>query len=532
MKISRSGLFTNLFLIALLWNPSSAHAGLFDALRSVGETISKITGSHIEEFKTLVESQEIEKAAALYAREKDYFAGLKDDSRIYVDGVLAQRDQRYRAELGEARASLVLAMREHGQLLRWQQLKTAIPEAQSVKNRVEKLVAPGPLMTEGLGSLQSTLDGITQTLQKEGPKSLLAYGLFTEPSFSEKYPLDLRWADHSEYYGSIRKQLENASLRQLEIFKKSYANTLIPTIGIGTQLNEMYISARLRESRAKSYLAKRLVRERLAKEGWGSTSGETNRVLLAIWPIPQSVTSNYKVRVPNTVRHQMLSSSLTPTEFIASGNVGAHELVVFLRHEPIKMEQVVSNEQKVNSKYKTGTRRLQNPEYARAQQALRTAQSELQSIRQAISNSSANNASGTLGALAAFVSIASESAAEDNVDNAQRKLQETPQFIDEPVLVPYTFTTKNLNVKQSVITNYAIYDVEINKVFTGAIERTWAKSFTVGDQVRGDDPTTAASSIMKSTKEAENWINSSLDDSYDEIWRTVFSDYTKNSLGI
>lgn len=515
-----------------LLGPTSAHAGLLEALRSVGDTISKISSSHIDEFKKLVESGKIEEAVAIYANEPEYFAGLKDDNRRYVDDVLGQRDRRYRAELGEARARLVLAAREEGQMRRWQQLKAALPEIQARRAQVEKLAAPGPLVTEGLKSLHSTMDTITQPLRTEAPRALLDYGLFTEPAFPAKYPVSVRWTDHPDLAGPIGIQLEKASIRQLEAFRKAYADTLIPAMGVSAKLNELYVAARLRESNANSYLAKRLVLDRLAKEGWVIPDKVSGGVLLAVWPMPQSEVSAYQVRPPNSVRFQSFGADQTPAAFIASGSVGSHELVVFLRHQPIRMERAESNERQVSSQYQKGTRRLQNPEYARAQQALRVAQERLQTVRQTVANSSATNANNTLGAFAALIGVASESAAESDVSAAQRTLQETPQMIEEAVLLPYTYTAKTTRVRQHVITNYAIYDARTGKVSVGSIERTWAKSFEVADRVHSDDKTFAASAVLKSTKASQDWTRAPIEDSYEEIWKAVFSDYQKNSLGI
>lgn len=525
-------IFAGLLFMTYLLGPTLAHAGLFDALRSVGDTLSKISSSHIDEFKKLVESGKIEGAVAIYVREPDYFASLKDDNRRYVVDALGQRDRRYRAELGEARARLVLAAREEGQMRRWQQLKAILPEIQAQRARVEKLAAPGPLVTEGLKSLQSTMDTIMQPLRTEAPSALLDYGLFTEPAFPAKYPVAVRWTDHPDLAGPIGIQLERASIRQLEAFRKAYADTLIPAMGIGAKLNELYVAARLRESRANSYLAKRLVLDRLAKEGWVVADKAGGGVLLAVWPMPKSEVGVYQVRPPSSVRYQPFGSDQTPTAFIASGGVGSHELVVFLRHQPIRMERAESNERQVGSQYQKGTRRIQNPEYARAQQALRAAQDQLQAVRQTIENSSATSANSTLGAFAALIGVASESAAENELIAAQRTLQETPQLIEEPVFLPYAYMAKTTKVRQVVTTNYAIYDAGTGKVFVGSIERTWAKSFEVADRVHSDDKTFVASVVLKSTKAAQDWIKAPLEDNYEEIWKAVFSDYQKNSLGI
>jgi hypothetical protein len=533
MNKHHAKILAGLLLLGHLWMGQAAHAaGLLDALRSFGDAISSLTHAHFDEFKKLVEAGKVEDAVALHSKQADYFAGLKDEKRRYVDDVLGQRDLRHRAELGEARARIVLAAREEGQLLRWQQLKAALPEAQALRTRMARIAAPGPLLKEGLQSLQTALDAVTQTLQAEAPQALLDYGLFSEPAFAAQYPIAVRWTEHPGLAAQVGAQLDTASLRQLEVFRKAHADTLIPALGVGARLNELYVSTRMRESGARTYLAKRLLRDRLAKEGW-TVAEQASGILLAAWPIPPSDASTYKVAPPSSVRYQPLSAEQTPKTFIASGGAGAHELVVFLRHQPVRTERVESNTRQLNSQYQNGTRRLQNPAYVRAQEAFYSAQRQLQEVQHTVANSSATNASGSLGAFAAVIGAVSESAAEDRVDSARRTLQATPQQIEEPVLVPYTYTAKTVTLRQSVTTLYAIYDASTGKVSTGSIEHAWKKAFdVVADRVHAEDRTAAAATLVKSTRAAQDWVRAPIEDRYDDIWKTVLAAYQKNSLGI
>ncbi|MGH8443888.1 MAG: hypothetical protein ACREVL_01420, partial [Solimonas sp.] len=403
--------------------------------------------TRFDDFKELVQAGKIEDAAALCAREQAYFSDLKGDKRKLVDDVMGQRDRRYRAELGEARARLILAEREDGQMLRWKKLKESLPEAQALALRLEKLPAPGPLTTDGMALLAAASARITLALESQAPQSLLDYGLFTEPSFAMQYPVALQWRNFTGLAAPIDKQIAKASARQLEAFKKAYGETLIPALGLSGKVGESYVSARVRESGASSYLARRLVRDRLAKEGWLPAGKTAGRVLLAAWPAPESAVGVFRAAPPNTIDYQLLEAAQTPGGFIASGNV-SHELVVFVRPSATQVERSESNSRQIGSQYQSGTRRVQNPAYAEALEALRDAQDELERVQRTTANSSANSAQGTLGALAAIVSVATESAAESRVSSAQRTLDGTPQVLEQAVLVPYAYSARTVVVKQ------------------------------------------------------------------------------------
>jgi len=493
-----------------------------------------IFNSRLDDFRELVEAGKVEEAAALSAKEAIYFTSLKGDKRRYVDDVLAQRDHRYRAELGEARARLVIAEREEGQIRYWQQLKLALPAAQAVQARVGKLPARGPLVTAGLDAMKSTIDRIGRALMADAPQALLDYGLFTEPAFPTQYPIAVRWTDHPDLAGRVGAQLDKATARQLKAFKTAYGDTLVPAMGVGKKLDELYVAARVRESGASTYLTKRLVRDRLQKDGWPVTNAAGGGVLLAAWPAPKSEISSFRAAAPHSVDYKLLDAAQTPEAFIASGGAGAHELVVFLRSSPIRVQRAESNVRQMNSQYQTGTRRVQNPDHARAVEALREAQDELQQVNQMVANTSSSG-DDTLGALAAMVGVASTAATESRVRNAQRALEDTPSLIEEPVFAPYAYSARTLAVKQGLTIHYAVYDAGTGRVSTGSIERVWEKAFQLADGVRADDRSFATSALLKSAKtlqDVDNWISAPVDDKYEDIWAAIFSAYGKQGLGV
>ncbi|RZU36907.1 hypothetical protein EV700_3120 [Fluviicoccus keumensis] len=496
---------------------------VFTALPTQGGIFS----SRFDNFEELVKAGKTEDAAALYAKETPYFANLKDEKRKFVDSVMAERDQRYGRQLSEASVSLMIAEAETGWMPRWQQFRKSFEQARIAISGIGGLSAPGPLMTSGLASLKASVERKTQALQSEASQSLLEYGLFTDPPFPALYPVAVKWVNEPRFAARIEEQLAKASPEQLARFKKAYGKTLIPALGLAPKLAELYVDSRLRESGARSYLVKRLIRERLAKEGWPSAANN-DRVLLAAWPPAKSDVSEYVVAPPAKVDYQLLEAEQTPEAFIATGAASKYALVVFLRPQAIRVESNESNKRQVNSQYQSGTRRIANPDYAQAQAELREAESQDAQITQMV-----NNAGNNQNMVSAMILATSAATAANRLSNARQALQNTPQIIEEPVMTPYAYSAKTVALKQSVKIPYAIYDTGTGNVVIGSAERTWSETIAVTDGVRDDDPTQA--SVLKSTKSpkyVESWISLPAKDQYDAVWETVFSDYRKKSLGI
>lgn len=503
--------------LAALLVAAPAQAGLFS--------------SRFDDFKALVEAGQVEQAAAFYASEPDYFSELKGDKRKYADEIMGQRDRRYRAELGELRARLLLAEREPGQLRRWKQLKASLPEAQALLTRLRALPAQG-LTVEGLAQLSAASDRIAQALEAQAPQALLDHGLFSEPAFAALYPVAPRWRDATALAAPVEQQLAAASARQLEGFRKTYGSTLVPALGLAGKLNAVYLAARVRESGATSYFAKRLLGERVAKEGWPQAGKSDEGVLLAAWPAPETEASPYRVAAPTAVAIQPMDAEQTPGKFIAAGGAQGYALVVFLRSAPPEVERVESQVRQVGSQYQSGVRRVRNTAYAEAVNELREAEAQLAEVQLTVANSSAN-AGSTLGVLSAMVGAATQIAAENRVSAAQSQLAETPQIIDEAVMAPYSYTAKTVAVKQTVTVHYAVYDAATGKVGTGSVDRVNSKQFEIADGVRADDP--GGERILRSASPSQAiqaWIDGPINDKYDSVWKAVLADCQQRILGI
>jgi hypothetical protein len=488
--------------------------------------------SRFDDFKELVQAGKTEDASALYAKELDYFTGLKGDKRQYVDEALGQRDRLYSEQLKEARTRLTLADAEQGQMLRWTKLKKELPAAQAELAAAGKRPARGTLTSEAMAALSASAERIGAALQSEAPQALLDYGLFVTPPFSDQYPIPVAWAEFKGLPAGFDQEIGKASAAQLAAFKKAYGATLIRAQHLEAKLGEYYVAARIKEAGADSYIARTLIRERLAKEGWKPASKPGGGVLLATWPAPESDSGRYLIAPPTATGHQPLDATHSPAVIVASDGARNYELLVFVRPGRVQLERAESDQRQIASQYQSGTRRVANPAYAQAEQELAKAQADLVDIRRAAANASTDSSS-TLGILSAMVGAASEAAVESQLRSAQSTLADTPQLIEEAVLSTYSYAAKTVAVKQWVTSHYAVYDNGTGQVTTGTIDRTFAKTFNVADALRPDDPDRAQ--IMQSAQtsaDVEAWIRGDLRDKYDEIWAAILADYKNKSLGI
>lgn len=502
------------------------------AVAAVPPAEAGLFSSRFDDFTDLVQAGKTEDAAALYEKERDYFSGLKSEKRQYVDEVLGQRDRLYSGQLDEARTRLTLADSEPAQMLRWNKLKKELPEAQAALAATGKRPARGTLTNEATGALSASVDRIVAALQSDAPQALLEYGLFVMPSFNDQYPIPVRWAEFESLPSPFDRQIAGASAARLAAFKKAYGDTLIPARNLEAKLGEHYLAARIKEAGARSYIAKTLLRERLAKEGWKPASKPGTGVLLAAWPAPESEVSRYRIAPPTATAYHGLDAAQTPAAFIASDAARNYELVVFVRPGRIQMEQAESNQRQVDSQYQSGTRRVANPAYEQAEQELARAHSDLANIRQAAANASADSSS-TLGMLSALVGAASEAAIESKLSSAQYTLANTPQLIEEAVFSAYRYAAKTVTVKQWIPSHYAVYDAGTGQVTTGTIIRTFGKTFNVADSLRPDDPSRAQ--ILKSAQTSADvaaWIDGDISEKFDDIWAAILADYKNKSLGI
>lgn len=556
-----SKIITGVLLLAHLWVPLPAHAGLLDVLFS----------PTYNEFRKLVDAGDKEAAASFLAREADYFRKLEGDRRAYVDAfrqtysldqltalVTAERDtealalvsaqiERFRTLPAEANIryqallntlDLRLAARLQRLMIeldeadntpapmkRWSLLKAALASAPSKGKE-----AGYPVKLEKAESIRTLLDTRCQTiinkLNAEASEAMASYGWFSQPAFTEVYPVKPDLATLMGDGTLLFAQFESASAAKIKRFAQMYLSAL--PAELKQKVAASYVRKLASERGAKSYFDKRRLADEAKRDGFDAGNGS---VLFATWPLPEAFRQLMTPRPPKAVGLTELSANQTPSDFLAAPEARQHDLVVFLRLQQPKIERNEKSRQTANSRYPSGMRTVNNPRYAEAVEAVARAERTLASAQQAQARSDKGNTSG-LGLAITLLSAVTDSAARSSLDEARQNLANTPRTLQERVLTTYTYTRALQHIRRSYGVKFAIHDPGSGETYADEVRPSIDRDFTVLEGVNASDPD--AATILRGATDAqtlEKYINAPVNPDYDEIWRLILDKYQKAKTG-
>lgn len=557
-----SKIITGVLLLAHLWVPLPAHAGLLDALFS----------PTYNEFRKLVDAGDKEAAASFLAREADYFEKLDGDKRAYVDAfrqtyfldrltafVAAERDtealallsaqiERFRTLPGEASirhqallntldqrlaARLQRLMTELDEadstpapMKRWSLLKAALASVPPIKGKEARY----PVKLEKAESIRALLDTRCQTiiskLQAEASEAMVSYGWFTQPAFAEVYPVKPDLATLVGDGTLLFAQIESAGAAKIKRFAQMYLSAL--PAELKQKVAASYVRKLASERGAKSYFDKRSLADEAKRDGFDAGDGS---VLLVTWPLPEDLRRLVTPLPPKAVRLTELSASQAPGDVLATSEVKQHDLVVFLRLLEPKTERSEKSRQILNSRYPSGMRTVTNPRYAEAVEAVAQAERTLASAQQAQARSGKGDSS-NLGIAIALLSAVTDSAARSSLDEARQNLANTPRTQQERVFTNYAYTRAVQHVWQSYSVKFAIHDPGSGETYVDEVRLGLGRDFTVVEGVNANDPD--AATILRGAADAqaiEKHINTPLTPPHDGILRLILDKYRKAKTG-
>jgi hypothetical protein len=558
-----SKIITGALLLAHLCVPLPAHAGLLDALFS----------PTYNEFRKLVDAGNNEAASSLLAREADYFGKLEGDKRANVEAfrqtyfldqltafVAAERDtealalvgaqiERFRTLPDEAgiRYQALLNTLDLRQAARLQQLMTELDKADNnpapmkrwslLKAALASAPIKGkeagyPVKLEKAESIRTLLDTRCQTiiskLNAEASEAMASYGWFSQPSFTEVYPVK---PDSAALMGDgtlLLAQLESASTAKIKRFAQMYLSAM--PAELKRKVAASYMSKLASERGAKSYLDKRALADEAKRDGFDA---DNSSVLFATWPLPEALRQFMMTpRPPKAVGLTELSAYQTPSDFLATPEAKLHDLVVFLRfHEP-KTERNEKSRQTLSSRYPSGMRTVNNPRYAEAVEAVARAERSLAYAQAQVQASSGKGESSNLGIVIALLGAVTDSAARSSLDKARQNLADTPRALQERVFTNYTYTRALQHIRKSYGVKFAIHDPGTGETYVDEVRPGRDRDFTVVEGVNASDPD--AATILRGATDAqaiETYTNKPVNADYDEIWQLILDKYRKAKTG-
>jgi len=531
----------------------------------VGITISSapasagLFSSRFDDFKEFVEGGKVDAALALMAAEPDYFAKLDGRKREYALGVLGQqfseREKRgddavtlgwlsvhgalfrnmaaestpaYQQPLAAVSVRTCGLLRSTGFVLdkadqepavlrRWALLKRGLPAVDRALKTANLLPAPAACPEPQVQGLTQAAQRIRAQLSRDARSAFMSYGPFSEPAFDEQYPLKPDMAQLVDANPELDEMVRNARMPALRRYAGMYLSDL--PLPQRRQLSARYLDELARERGLVSFADKTRLAQEIGKQGFTAPTLQ-DRVLVAYWAPPKADEGQpFTVREGKAdVAFQRLEEQQTPLQFLHSGAARGRDLVVFLRFTPLRAERDTRAATQVTSNYRTGTRRVPNPEHAKALQEAREAERQAREAER-LETQSASDTSSTLGILSAVTGAMTSAYARSSYESAVARLEEIPQEIDEAILAPYSYKRTQVAARKVVNMHYAAYDMGTDQLKTGTAQASLAREFVVLEGVRADDPNHLA--ILGSgvtAHKVDEFLGSGLWDDHAGLW--------------
>lgn len=147
----------------------------------------------------------------------------------------------------------------------------------------------------------------------------------------------------------------------------------------------------------------------------------------------------------------------------------------------------------IRSRYMADMRREPNPEFEIRRIEVTNSQMAHQQARmQSSLNSMRTNASPLAGLFQGIADAASTASARGKVDEAMKRLQETPQFVDVPVYADYSYNQARVQGARAMTVNYYVIDRRAQTYVKSTFDVTENQDFRVNYNVHDRDPNAAA----------------------------------------
>lgn len=161
-----------------------------------------------------------------------------------------------------------------------------------------------------------------------------------------------------------------------------------------------------------------------------------------------------------------------------------------------KVSRQFKDKKEAQSRVKTGSREVQNPEYVTAMSRYQQSMAEFQ--RAQISSAIPKYCQGLGCALQAIGDGISQGTARSNVDRASANLARTSQTLLEPVYSAYAYQAVDINTARFADVNYYVIDVKNKRILKSNFQINDNEIFNVAYNVRDEDPD--KSSILRNVK--------------------------------
>lgn len=455
-------------------------------------------GDHL---KNLVAKKDFDGAIKLYNEQEAYFVEHQAKLAPLLDQAAAGYNAQWQPKI-DAVVSKILAITWPAPREKWPEIKNVFAEAKKVvaDYGTAKLTA-GPRRVDGMGGLQQAYKNIAERMIADAPRFLKTEDLASGRNFFFDYPIhgDLLTAFIERLQASF--DVQNYDDKILAI-AKAYSGSVSRDKGVKPELSRE-VSELIRFKASRVPLSEIVAFYRRAAAA--SIAPQTLPVSVAVYSSSIGGAS-FQSAIERDIPFEWHDVSLS-----GLGGLSADvDFVVVMGPVRAAINRKVGDYSQINSRYLAGYRTDPNPDYKQAMLNMQRAEQVMANARSqqiASSNDITCNAAGCqqnpwsqLGANIGMI------AAQNNYNDAQRALSNTPQTVQTPVYQAYSFDTAVITATKDV--DFVVY---VGKAKAGA-SVAYAKSvnatqsFKVAYKVNDQDTNRSSITSSYSTEAAaDGW---------------------------
>ncbi|MCG8512305.1 MAG: S1C family serine protease [Rhodospirillales bacterium] len=444
----------------------------------------------------LVEAGEFEAAAKLYAEQKSFFAERRDQSRE----VLKRLADHFNGPANKRLqiAEQILARIDWPALpADWPTVRTAVGLAETAIRTYPELAILGDAefrspIFERVSAAKSNLKA---AIRAEAPESFRKFNHFGEHDFFETYPVRLSKPDFAQaHFSAIESVIRGAGTEKLKMLSRRFTKNDFGT-AVWNSLGDHYVAALMTERSGNGRRSLKSALDAFAdarRAGFEPVKISGNQTAF-VEITSRSLLKHGQIEFPIAVDLD-LPFETAPAELeeaLGGRAAGPPGFAIILDVALAKTQRRVTSTKKTPARLLVGHKTEPNPAYEAVEKEVAEARMKVQNraIRSASANSQYCQGLGCLGkALAQVAAGVSSSAAQEELDDAMRKLGETPPVLEIPVYQDYSYDKATVKSTKLMTVHFYVIDRGNRELFKSTFDMEEERSFEVAYGIRDQDP--------------------------------------------
>lgn len=431
----------------------------------------------------MVDQKKFKEADQFYAKESTYFRENAESAlptlRKLALELNSTFDPRIEAEL-ERLSKLSQNTPEN-----WPQQKASLIASSNLiveYNSFEVLKLP-PLKSLKVAALESALGAMQSELRSGANEAFKKFDHAAPSNFFEAYPIEIggkQFFEGNEQVEMVRSAVSLYSGDQLGAFQKKYAVQLEGNQPIREVLSSRFFASLTAGEGTAIPLKRLLIHLTTAKEkGFEAKSLPGVKIAFAE-TTSKTLLKEGQIEFPPSIDLDLpfdpIKADIDDALDVASKS-GSNYLIVFDVARATASRRIISRTS-TESKYLSGARSEQNPDYDIARGKLMEAQSGLA------------NARGTYaqGLIAGAIKLVAIGVWSSNVEEANGLLSRTPPTKEISLFTPYNYSMSDVKATRAMTTNYYVIDKVAKTYYKGVFDATETKSYKISYDLNDKDP--------------------------------------------